>query len=102
GLPTDKFTFLGFLPRKKGPLAMLLQQCSTAPGITYIAFESPHRLLRSLQNFTEVYGNAVQISVGRELTKLHEEITKGTPEELIETLGSKRIRGELTLTWRAA
>ena len=76
GLPTDKFTYVGFLPRKKGQRRRLLEEVA-GEGRTIIAFEAPHRLLASLRDVLDVLGDR-RIAVCRELTKMYEEVFRGT------------------------
>lgn len=88
------FTFAGYLPRKPGELRRCLASLSTAPHAT-VVFESPHRIARSLQALAEVLPDR-PVAVARELTKVHEEVIRGTPAEVLGQLGD-RARGELTL-----
>jgi 16S rRNA (cytidine1402-2'-O)-methyltransferase len=96
GLPTDQFLYLGFLPRRSEERRRLLQSVSEEPR-TLIAFETPHRLLRSLKDVFEVLGDR-QLAVCRELTKLHEEIYRSTVSQAIEYYNNPR--GEFTLVLR--
>ncbi len=95
GLPTREFTFLGFLPKKSGErqrrLAGLL-----AEGRTVVAYESPHRIAAALEDLAAVAPGA-RVAVARELTKLHEEIVRGTASELAARYAAHRQRGEITL-----
>lgn len=93
GLPTRQFVYLGFLPRKKGERRKLLQQLSEEQR-TLVAFESPYRLRASLKDLRDVLGER-RLAIGRELTKLHEEIFYGTPSEALEHFSQPR--GEFTL-----
>jgi 16S rRNA (cytidine1402-2'-O)-methyltransferase len=95
GLPTDRFLFLGFLPRKAGQRRAALEAVLDLP-YTLVLYEAPHRLLDTLADLDEVFGER-QIAVARELTKLHEEIWHGTPAGALAHFGSGRIRGEITL-----
>ena len=102
GLPPDKFLFLGFLPRKSGQRRRLLENVNLIHGcieLTVVCFESPHRLLKSLEDIRGVLGN-VSMAVCRELTKMHEEIFRGTVGEAIGHFSSKPVRGEITLVFR--
>ncbi|MDF1551019.1 MAG: 16S rRNA (cytidine(1402)-2'-O)-methyltransferase [Bacteroidales bacterium] len=95
GLPSEKFCFEGFLPQKKGRQKRLLQlQDETR---TMIFYESPHRLLKALEQFSEIFGNERQASVSRELTKLFEENVRGTLQELISHFKEKNIKGEIVI-----
>jgi 16S rRNA (cytidine1402-2'-O)-methyltransferase len=93
GLPTDRFTYLGFLPRKSGARTKLLESVMRDPG-TLIIFESPHRLAGTLKNILEILGDRTMV-VCRELTKIHEEAFKGTISEAITHFAEPR--GEFTL-----
>lgn len=93
GLPTDRFTYLGFLPRKAGSRRKLLKSVENEPG-TIIILESPHRLAVTLGDVLDVLGDR-RIAVCRELTKVHEEIFRGTVSESIEYY--EEPRGEFTL-----
>ncbi|MBI3242433.1 MAG: 16S rRNA (cytidine(1402)-2'-O)-methyltransferase [Chloroflexi bacterium] len=95
GLPTDSFVYLGFLPRKAGDRARLLA-ANTADPRTLIFFETPHRLLESLADLQRELGDR-RIAVCRELTKLHEEIFRGSVSEAFAHFNAKEVRGEITL-----
>ena len=95
GLPNDKFIFEGFLPVKKGRqtrLKLLAEEYRTM-----IFYESPHKLLKTLTNFTEYFGAARQVSVSREITKLHEETIRGTAEEVLKHYTQKPPKGEIVI-----
>ena len=92
-LPTNRFTYLGFLPKKKAERIRFLGSIAHEQG-TIVAFESPHRLLSSLSDMAQVLGNR-RIAIARELTKIHEEIFRGTVEEAMEHF--RQPRGEFTL-----
>ena len=93
GLPTNQFIYLGFLPRKKSERVRLLEQVSMEPR-TLVAFEAPHRLLDALQDLLGVLGDR-RIAIVRELTKLHEEVFRGTTSEAIKHF--QQPKGEFTL-----
>jgi 16S rRNA (cytidine1402-2'-O)-methyltransferase len=96
GLPTDRFTFLGFLPTKSGDRKKLLTEFMNVKA-TLIAFESPHRIVDALADVANVLNN-VRVAVSRELTKLHEEVLRGTASEVQEILMSRpSVKGEITL-----
>jgi 16S rRNA (cytidine1402-2'-O)-methyltransferase len=95
GFPTDAFVFEGFLPRKKGELGRKLGTLVDERR-TVVYFVSPHRLLKVLEGIDEVLGSR-RVAVAREITKLHEEVRRGTARELIEFYGARRIRGEIVL-----
>lgn len=95
GLPTDSFTFLGFLPRKRGARVKLLAHFVHDPR-TLIAFESPHRLASSLNIIDETLGSR-RVVIARELTKLHEEIIRGNTNEVVQAYPIHSMKGEITL-----
>ncbi len=95
GLPNDRFTFEGFLPHKKGRktrIENLLEEQRTM-----IFYESPHRLMKTLIQFSEAFGPERMACVSRELTKLYEENVRGTLQELIEFYEENTIKGEIVL-----
>jgi 16S rRNA (cytidine1402-2'-O)-methyltransferase len=94
GLPGSGFTFAGYLPRKPGELQRFFEGLREAPRPT-VVFESPHRVRRSLEVMTRVLPER-QVMVGRELTKLHEEVLRGTASEALAALRDEP-RGEFTL-----
>jgi len=96
GLAPDRFLFLGFLPRKAGGRRRLLAELQRQPA-TLVFFESPHRLTASLSAMIEVFGQGRSIAVCRELTKLHEEIWRGTLAGALEEWTEREPRGEFTL-----
>jgi 16S rRNA (cytidine1402-2'-O)-methyltransferase len=100
GLPSDRFCFEGFLPRKAGERRARLSALQ-AERRTVVLFEAPHRLALSLSDMAEVLGGARRAVVCRELTKTHEEVRRGSLAELAEwaTLG---VRGEVTVVLAGA
>lgn len=97
GLPSNRFLFEGFLPAKEAARRQRLTQLQ-ALGITTILYESPHKLLKTLRAIDEVFGSTHPISLGRELTKLHEEIVTTTVTEAIARFEARdRVRGEFVL-----
>jgi len=95
GLPSDAFVFEGFLPVKKGRQTKLKQLAEEER--TMVFYESPHRLLKTLEQFAEYFGTERQASVSRELTKLFEETVNGTLQELITFYNAKPVKGELVI-----
>lgn len=93
GLPTDRFCYIGFLPHKESARRRLLESVANEPG-TIIVLETPHRLAAALENIRDVLGDR-RLAVCRELTKLHEEVFRGTVSEAIEHFTGPR--GEFTL-----
>lgn len=95
GLPCDRFCFEGFLPQKKGRQTHLLSlQDETR---TMVFYESPYRLLKTLQQFADVFGEDRQVSVAREISKLYEEHVRGTLQEVIAHFTEKDPRGEIVI-----
>jgi 16S rRNA (cytidine1402-2'-O)-methyltransferase len=97
GLPAARWSFAGFLPRKRGELAALLG----APGETLVAFESPRRVAATLALLAEL-DEARPVAVCRELTKLHEEVARGSAVELAARYAQEQPRGEIVLVIGAA
>lgn len=95
GISTKRFTFEGFLPSDKGKSMALLTQVESFPH-TLIFYESPHRLATTLQRIWEVLGDR-NISICRELTKIHEEVLRGTLSEMVEYYKSHTPKGEFVL-----
>ncbi len=95
GLPCDRFTFEGFLPHKKGRQTRLQNLANEER--TMIFYESPHRLLKSLQQFAEYFGPERPVSVSRELTKIFEENIRGTVTEVLAYFSAKTIKGEIVI-----
>ena len=93
GLPTDRFIYIGFLPNKAGARRRILESVADEPG-TIIALEAPHRLAAALDDILNTLGDR-RIAVCRELTKLHEEVFRGTVGEAIKHFSEPR--GEFTL-----
>lgn len=98
GFPPDRFTFFGYMPRKRGPCEKVLREVRENPG-TSIFFESPHRLFKTLQLITQQLGRR-EIAVARELTKLHEEVVRGTAAECARYFGEHGVKGEITIVIR--
>lgn len=95
GLPSDRFCFEGFLPVKKGRKTRLEQLAMETR--TMIFYESPHRLLKTLAAFSEVFGPRRQASVSREISKLHEENARGSLQELIAHFEKGTVKGEIVI-----
>lgn len=100
GLPTDRFTFEGFLPRKPGERRSALRGLSAEPR-TMIFFESPSRLASTLADLGAVFGDDRRIAVCRELTKLYEEVRRGTASELV-TWAEGGVKGEIVVVVEGA
>ena len=95
GIPCDRFVFEGFLPHKKGRQKRLTELQDEKR--TMIFYESPHRLLKTIGQLIEFFGESREASVSRELTKIHEENIYGTLKELEEYYSKGTIKGELVL-----
>lgn len=96
GLPCDRFCFEGFLPAKKGRQTRL--KTLATESRTMVFYESPHRLLKTLQEFAEIFGADRQASVSRELSKLYEETIRGSLASLITHFGSNPVKGEFVIS----
>ena len=95
GLPDDRFCFEGFLPQKKGRQTRL--NALAGETRTMIFYESPFRLLKTLQQFAEVFGAERPVSVCREISKIHEESVRGSLRELIAHFTETEPRGEIVI-----
>lgn len=95
GLPNDKFVFEGFLPVKKGRQTQFLQLAQETR--TMIFYESPHKLIKTLGDICNYFGENRGISVSRELTKLYEETIRGTAKEVLEHYAGKPPKGEIVI-----
>ncbi len=95
GLPADRFVFEGFLPLKKGRQTKL-EQLATETR-TMIFYESPHKLLKTLEQFTNYFGPERPASVSRELTKLYEETIRGSLSEVLAYYTTHTVKGEFVL-----
>ncbi len=95
GLPADKFVFEGFLPHKKGRQTRLKALASETR--TFILYESPHRLLKTLTQLAEFLGDDREATVCRELTKMHEETARGTLQQLILHFETHTLKGEIVV-----
>ena len=94
GLPSDSFTFFGFLPQKKGRIKKIKELLNV--DNTIILFESPFRLEKTLNQLKEYLGNR-SVVVGRELTKLYEEIIRGNLEDVIKYFSKSKVKGEIVI-----
>ena len=95
GLPCDKFCFEGFLPQKKGRLSRLEALKEETRSI--VLYESPRRLLKTLQQLQEVFGKERQVSVAREISKLHEEHVRGNLKEVVAHFEQTEPLGEIVI-----
>ena len=96
GLPCDRFLFLGFLPHKKGRQTAIRQLADE--NRTMIIYESPYRLVKLLQELIDVLGPDRQVSVSREISKLHAETARGTLSDLLGHFSTKEVKGEIVVT----
>jgi len=95
GLPCDRFVFLGFLPHKKGrqtAIAALADETRTM-----VIYESPFRLVKLLEQLVETVGEERQVSVSREISKLHAETARGTLAEVLAHFKAKEVKGEIVV-----
>jgi len=102
GLPTERFTFHGFLPAKAGHRKTALEELVggevTTAEVTHIVYEAPHRILDTLADVEAVFGSSQHVVVARELTKLHEEFLRGQVAEVRSQLAARAgVRGEIVL-----
>jgi 16S rRNA (cytidine1402-2'-O)-methyltransferase len=95
GLPTDRWIFEGFLPRKAGERRSRLAELATEPR-TLVLLESPHRIAASLSDLAEAFGDREAV-LCRELTKTYEQIVRAPLPELVTWAGDRQVRGEITL-----
>ena len=95
GLPCDKFCFEGFLPQKKGRQTRLQQLADETR--TMVFYESPHRVVKALQQFIEVFGAERPVAVCREISKVHEDIVRGTLAEALVHFTEHEPRGEFVI-----
>ena len=96
GVPTDKFVFEGFLPAKRVGRKQKFEAL-VAEERTVIFYESTHRLIKTLTQLAEFFGEDRQVSVSRELTKMHEENIRGTVKEVLEYYNNNVIKGEIVI-----
>ncbi|MBO9564136.1 MAG: 16S rRNA (cytidine(1402)-2'-O)-methyltransferase [Niastella sp.] len=95
GLPANRFAFEGFLPQKKGRQTIFKKLAEEER--TMIFYESPHRLVKTLQDMMQYFGADRQCSVSRELTKMYEENARGTLQEVCEHFKKKEVKGEIVM-----
>jgi 16S rRNA (cytidine1402-2'-O)-methyltransferase len=95
GIPSDRFRFEGFLPHKKGRQSRIKELADERS--TIVLYESPHRLVKTLEQFAGQFGEDRMASISRELTKIHEETKTGTLKELIDFFSKKTVKGEIVI-----
>lgn len=101
GMPPDKFYFFGFLPEKPAKRLQqlrILQQISNLQPTTLIGFVSPYKLIRTFQEFTEVFGN-IPVCLVHELSKIHQSVTTKNTSEWLQTFHQTPPKGEYTILW---
>lgn len=98
GQPTDKFIFIGFLPKQQGKRIKLLnsiKDCQTVSSAIF--YESPFRLLRLLEDISSVFGEQTNVTVCNELTKIYEKVEKAPVEEQLKSFEDRKLKGEFTV-----
>ena len=95
GLPTDNFTFYGFLPKSKTKIKEILHMIKEKKE-TIILYESPYRIMKTLSLMSEIIPNK-EIVIARELTKSFEEFIRGKPRDILNKAGNRKLKGEITL-----
>tara|TARA_B110000003_G_scaffold55928_1_gene55943 strand:- start:771 stop:1451 length:681 start_codon:yes stop_codon:yes gene_type:complete len=95
GLPSENFIFEGFLPRKKGRKTKLLELAQNTR--TTIIYESPYRVVKTLTQFLEYFGEDRQITLSREISKIYEETFRGSVVEAVKYFSNKKIKGEFVI-----
>lgn len=104
GLSSDRVLFLGFLPKKqskKNKYWLAIKSFSEL-GLTVAIYESGNRVLKTIEELGKEFGEETEMVIARELTKMHEEVIRGTAKEIGEKLKAKTVKGELVLLWRLA
>jgi 16S rRNA (cytidine1402-2'-O)-methyltransferase len=96
GLPTDSFRFSGFMPAKQGQRRELLESVKDSPR-TQVFYEAPHRIREALEDVVVALGPDRPVVLAREVTKLHEEFLRGRAEEVLTSVKSRELKGEITL-----
>lgn len=100
GFPCNEFSFYGFLPQKKGRQTKLKELA--ADSKTLILYESPFRLVKLIEEIIEHFGPEREVCVCRELSKLHEEIKRGTAKEILDYYKSRTVKGEIVVIIKSA
>ena len=95
GLPCDRFVFEGFLPHKKGRQTRIKELLENK--YTFVLYESPYRLLKTLTQLAEAFGPEHRVSVSREISKIHEETVRGTLSEVINHFENNVLKGEFVI-----
>lgn len=96
GLPTDRFFFIGFLPRRPSRAKRMLKQAADS-GATVVIYESPYRTKDTVEWIRDLIGPETRLVIGRELTKIHEEYLRGTAAEVAAQLEGREVKGEVVI-----
>lgn len=101
GLPTDSFSFIGYVPKKEGKRKAFFEKIARLADLktTVIFFESPYRLVRTLKELNTIFPEK-EVVIARELTKIHEEFIRGKVKDLLEKFEGKSTKGEITILLR--
>lgn len=102
GMPSDKFTFLGYPPKKSGNRKRFFEDARDASQIlktTYLLFEAPHKLIKTLEEMEETFGSNKLLVLTRELTKIHQEVIRGTIAEILVKYSKKQPKGEYVIAF---
>jgi 16S rRNA (cytidine1402-2'-O)-methyltransferase len=97
GLPLEKIFFIGFLPKKVGKIKKLFEQVKLLNNTTVVFYESPHRIRRTFEILLSSFGKEIKCVIARELTKVYEEFTRGTIEEVYKKISLVEPKGEFTV-----
>lgn len=100
GLPTDKYMFLGFLPKKpgkRGEMLKSIKQMSELMSFSVVIYESPVRLEKIITEMKEVFGENTRLSLALDLTKISEKIFRGSIDEVLAVVKTKKLKGEATM-----
>jgi 16S rRNA (cytidine1402-2'-O)-methyltransferase len=100
GFPSDRFVFLGFLPRRSGRAGKLLQQAAVLE-LTIALYESPYRTAKTLALIQKLFGENILVAVARELTKKFEECIRGTVSHVLDIIKQREVLGEVVILIRA-
>ena len=104
GLPTDKFFFVGYPPKKEGHRKELYESLKSLKGslkTTVIMYEAPHRIQGTLKEFAEIFGESMEVVVARELTKIYEEVLHDSVANLQKHFAKKEPKGEFVLLFQS-
>jgi 16S rRNA (cytidine1402-2'-O)-methyltransferase len=96
GMPSGRFSFLGFLPKKAGERKKVLEKYKNFDGVK-IVYESPFRLIKLIEEIRGICGEKTEVSICREMTKKFEEIINGNVEEVLEKITRRNIKGEIVV-----